>query len=133
VLEVDGLQKTYRQSIGMFGGDGYNVHAVDSIDLSAAAAETLAIVGESGCGKPTLAKVLTGIEQATGGKVLLAGKDIGAIAVEKRDSATKRAIQMVFQNPDSTLNPSHTVGYVMERALAKLKGLSGRKAKDEVN
>ena len=133
VLQLDGLKKTYHQSIGMFGATGYDVHAVDNIDLAAAGAETLAIVGESGCGKSTLAKVLTGIEQATGGKVLLGGEDIGNIAVEDRSSAIKRSIQMVFQNPDSTLNPSHTIGYVMERSLTKLKGLSGRKAKEEVN
>jgi peptide/nickel transport system ATP-binding protein len=133
VLELSGLKKTYRQSIGMFGSAGYDVHAVDDIDLTAGQAETLAIVGESGCGKSTLAKVLTGIEQATGGKVILAGEDIGGIAIENRKAATKRAIQMVFQNPDSTLNPSHTIGYVMERSLAKLKGLVGRQAKDEVN
>ncbi|MBL8710721.1 MAG: ABC transporter ATP-binding protein [Rhodospirillaceae bacterium] len=132
LLTLVGLKKTYRQSIGMFGGEGYDVHAVDDIDLAARQSETLAIVGESGCGKSTLAKVLTGIELATGGQVLLAGKEIGRTAIENRDSATKRAVQMVFQNPDSTLNPSHSVGYVMERALAKLTGVGGRKAKDAV-
>lgn len=133
ILRIDHLKKTYHQAIGMFGGTGYDVHAVDDITLDAEKSETLAIVGESGCGKSTLAKVLTGIELASGGKVVLANQDIGNIAVEKRDSNTKRSIQMVFQNPESTLNPSHSIGYVMERALAKLKGMSGRAAKDQVN
>jgi len=133
VLTLDGLKKTYHQSIGMFGGTGYDVHAVDGIDVAAERSETLAIVGESGCGKSTLAKVLTGIELASGGKVTLAGKDIGNTAVESRDGDTKRAIQMVFQNPESTLNPSHTIGYVMERAISKLKQISGKAARAQVN
>jgi peptide/nickel transport system ATP-binding protein len=92
---------------------------------------TLAIVGESGCGKSTFAKVLTGIEQATGGSVKLGGAEIGQTKVEARDDATKRAIQMVFQNPDSTLNPSHSIGYVLSRAIRKLRGISGRQARAE--
>ena len=92
---------------------------------------TLAIVGESGCGKSTFAKVMTGIEQATGGKVILDGIDIGYTPVEKRPDSLKRKLQMVFQNPDSTLNPSHSVGYIVERALRRLKGVRGRQARAE--
>ena len=77
--------------------------------MSAKRGMTLAIVGESGCGKSTFAKVMTGIEQATGGKVILDGIDIGYTPVEKRPDSLKRKLQMVFQNPDSTLNPSHSV------------------------
>src|SRR5262245_39190292 len=126
VLHIANLRKTYHQSTGMFGGKGYDVHAVDNIDLRANRGQTLAIVGESGCGKSTLAKVLTGIELGTEGNVSLGGKEISKIAVEERDAAIKRAIQMVFQNPDSTLNPSHSIGYVMSRAIRKLRGLSAR-------
>ena len=133
VLHIANLRKTYHQATGMFGGKGYDVHAVDNIDLRANRGQTLAIVGESGCGKSTLAKVLTGIELGTEGNVSLGGKEISKVAVEERDAAIKRAIQMVFQNPDSTLNPSHSIGYVMSRAIRKLRGLSAREANAETN
>ncbi|HWA47947.1 MAG TPA: ABC transporter ATP-binding protein [Dongiaceae bacterium] len=133
VLHIANLRKTYHQSTGMFGGKGYDVHAVDNIDLKANRGQTLAIVGESGCGKSTLAKVLTGIELGTEGNVSLGGKEISKLAVEDRDAAIKRAIQMVFQNPDSTLNPSHSIGYVMSRAIRKLRGLSAREANAETH
>ena len=131
VLRIANLRKTYHQATGMFGGKGYDVHAVDNIDLEANRGRTLAIVGESGCGKSTLAKVLTGIELGSAGMVTLGGKEISQIAVEDRDAGTKRAIQMVFQNPDSTLNPSHSIGYVMTRAIRKLRGLTAGAAKSE--
>jgi peptide/nickel transport system ATP-binding protein len=131
LLSVGNLEKAYKQSATVFGGGGYEVHAVDGIDLVAGRGMTLAIVGESGCGKSTFAKVLTGIEQATGGSVMLAGAEIGQTKVEARDDAMKRAIQMVFQNPDSTLNPSHSIGYVLSRAIRKLRGISGRAARAE--
>jgi peptide/nickel transport system ATP-binding protein len=133
VLHIANLRKTYHQSTGMFGGKGYDVHAVDNIDLKANRGQTLAIVGESGCGKSTLAKVLTGIELGTEGTITLGGKEISQTAVEDREAAIKRTIQMVFQNPDSTLNPSHSVGYVMSRAIRKLRRLSANEARAETN
>jgi peptide/nickel transport system ATP-binding protein len=98
------------------------VRALSEVDLTAARRRTLAIVGESGCGKSTLAKVLAGIETATSGRVTLEGVEIGGLAVDARGRALKRRLQMVFQNPDSTLNPSHTVGYAIGRALKRLRG-----------
>ncbi|HEV8392410.1 MAG TPA: ABC transporter ATP-binding protein, partial [Dongiaceae bacterium] len=65
--------------------------------------------------------------------VTLSGKEISQTPVENRESATKRAIQMVFQNPDSTLNPSHSIGYVMQRAIRKLRGLGAGEARSEAS
>src|SRR6185369_9657198 len=90
MLRIGHLEKAYHQAASVFGGGGYEVHAVDGIDLEAGRGTTLAIVGESGCGKSTFAKVLTGIEQSTGGTVELAGTEIGKTPVESRDAATKR-------------------------------------------
>jgi peptide/nickel transport system ATP-binding protein len=133
VLDIDRLRKVYHQAAGIFdSGGGYDVKALNEITVSAARGTTLAIVGESGCGKSTLAKVLTGIERATEGKVILEGQEIGAISVENRPTGVKRKLQMVFQNPDSTLNPSHSVGFVIGRSLKRLKGVSARQAQDEV-
>jgi len=70
---------------------------------------TLAIVGESGCGKSTFAKVLTGIEQATGGSVRLSGAEIGRTKVEARDSANEARHPDGVPESDSTLNPSHSI------------------------
>src|SRR5207245_10356941 len=82
--------------------------------------ETFGIVAESGCGKTTLAKILTGLERATAGRVGLAGTEVGQTPVDARAAPLRRALQMVFQNPDGTLNPSHTVGYAIARALRRL-------------
>jgi peptide/nickel transport system ATP-binding protein len=131
VLNIENLRKTYYQSASMFGGaGGYEVKALNDISLHADRSMTLAIVGESGCGKSTLAKVLTGLEEATDGAVKLYGTDIGRMAVENRDTGIKRKLQMVFQNPESTLNPSHSVGYAIERSVRRLRDVTGREARD---
>ena len=93
------------------------VKANESLSFEARESEILAIVGESGCGKSTLAKVLMGLETATDGEVLLDGRAIQDIAIEQRDTRTVSSIQMVFQNPFDTLNPSMTVGRQIMRAL----------------
>jgi len=121
VLEINHLQKHYHVAANeIFGkGERRTVKANEDISFTARAAETVAIVGESGCGKSTLAKVLLGLETATGGRVMLAGQEIEKTGVEKRDTATVASIQMIFQNPFDTLNPSHTVGSQIMRTLEK--------------
>lgn len=121
VLEIDHLQKHYQVAANeIFGrGERRTVKANEDISFTARAAETVAIVGESGCGKSTLAKVLLGLETATGGKVRLGGEEIQSTEIGVRPTATVAAIQMVFQNPFDTLNPSHTVGAQIMRTLEK--------------
>ena len=121
VLTIDHLQKHYKVAANeIFGkGERRTVKANEDISLEARASETVAIVGESGCGKSTLAKVLLGLEKASGGKVTLAGHEIQSTGVESRDTKTVASIQMVFQNPFDTLNPSHTVGSQIMRTLEK--------------
>jgi peptide/nickel transport system ATP-binding protein len=78
-------------------------------------------VGESGCGKSTLAKVLLGLETATEGTISLGNQEIGHKAIERRDTRTVSSIQMVFQNPFDTLNPSHSIGGQIIRVLEKFR------------
>jgi peptide/nickel transport system ATP-binding protein len=129
---VTDLRKVYQPRARLFGSARAAVRALNGVDLTAMRGRTLAIVGESGCGKSTLAKVLTGLETASGGRVDLGGRDVATVPIEARPLALKRSLQMVFQNPDSTLNPSHTVGYAIGRALRRLRGLSSASAAAEV-
>jgi peptide/nickel transport system ATP-binding protein len=124
-LRVEGLEKRYEEARGLFGAGRVAVRALNGVDLVARRGETLAIVGESGCGKSTLAKVLTGLETASHGRVEIEGHEVAGVRVEARPGALRRTIQMVFQNPDSTLNPSHTVGYAIGRALRRLQRTGG--------
>ncbi|MEO0914727.1 MAG: ABC transporter ATP-binding protein, partial [Pseudomonadota bacterium] len=123
VLRIDDLKKYYEVSASALfsGGEKRVVKANETISFEAREAETLAIVGESGCGKSTLAKVLLGLETATDGKVLLENKDIAQEEIERRDTRTVADVQMVFQNPFDTLNPSHTIGGQIIRVLEKFK------------
>ena len=119
VLKVDNLRKYYEVAASaLFGGrDTRVVKANENVSFTAHESETLAIVGESGCGKSTLAKVLLGLEAASDGSVNLLGKDIQKTLIHDRDVDTVSSIQMVFQNPFDTLNPSMTVGRQIVRAL----------------
>jgi peptide/nickel transport system ATP-binding protein len=120
-VATEHLQKVYVPRRRFFGRRRWPVRALNDVSLAATRRQTLAIVGESGCGKSTLAKVLAGIEVATGGRVTLDGVQIGHLGVDRRRRQLKRKLQMVFQNPESTLNPSHTVGYAIGRALRLLR------------
>jgi peptide/nickel transport system ATP-binding protein len=119
VLRVDNLKKYYEVAANALfgGGDKKVVKANETISFEARESETLAIVGESGCGKSTLAKVLMGLETATDGHVFLDNSAIEGTPIEERETATISSIQMVFQNPFDTLNPSMTVGRQIIRAL----------------
>ncbi|NKX45987.1 ABC transporter ATP-binding protein [Roseicyclus persicicus] len=119
VLKVEKLKKYYEVAANALfgGGETRVVKANETLSFEARESETLAIVGESGCGKSTLAKVLMGLETATEGQVLLDNRAIQSTPIEARDTRTISSIQMVFQNPFDTLNPSMTVGRQIIRAL----------------
>ncbi len=121
VLKIEDLKKYYRVAANEVfgGGEGRVVKANEAISFEARESETVAIVGESGCGKSTLAKVLLGLETASSGKVTLGNTDIQQTSIELRDVKTVSSIQMVFQNPFDTLNPSHSVGSQIIRTLEK--------------
>lgn len=124
VLEVADLRKYYKVTDSsikaiLTGKRVRWVKANEQLDCTAREAETLAIVGESGCGKSTFAKVLLGLETASKGHALLLGDDLAKSPVQKRSSKQISRLQMVFQNPFDTLNPSHTVGSQLARVVRK--------------
>ena len=132
VLQVKNMKKYYElrdeSLLAVIKGRRVrHVKANEDINFEAREAETVAIVGESGCGKTTFAKVLMGLEQATEGEVLLNGEDLGNAPVETRRPQTVGLLQMVFQNPFDTLNPSHTIGGQIARVIKKFGVESDRR------
>ncbi len=131
ILKVEHMKTFYRvPSRRLFGGREY-VRAVDDVSIEVRPGETLGIVGESGCGKSTLVKTIIGLETPTAGTVEFMGIDI-AQPVSRRSLDILKNLQMVFQNPDSTLNPSFSVGAQIGRALRRFRKLPGREVRAEV-
>jgi peptide/nickel transport system ATP-binding protein len=102
--------------------------ANDELNFEVRRGRVLAIVGESGSGKSTFARILAGLDSASGGSLRFLGAEIGTMPVRRRDADQVAAIQMVFQNPDGTLNPSHRVGVPLARALRRFGVVRGRRA-----
>jgi peptide/nickel transport system ATP-binding protein len=136
ILDIKDIKTYYAQQsrsvlslIGM--GEKRYVKAVDGVSLQVPSGKTLGIVGESGCGKSTLAKTIIGLESPTSGKAEFLGFDITA-PVSKRDEKLIQELQMVFQNPDSTMNPSYSVGQQIGRPLQRFKTVKSDQIREEV-
>jgi peptide/nickel transport system ATP-binding protein len=132
-VSVRDLSKDYavdeRSLWGVLGGTSKRrVMANRHLSFEIRRGQTLAIVGESGCGKSTFAKVLTGLETATSGAIRMGDIDLAQLPVQRRQSALKSALQMVFQNPDETLNPSYSIGRQIGRVVRKLGNVRSRPA-----
>jgi oligopeptide transport system ATP-binding protein len=113
ILEVTGLVKHYPLTRGiLFKRQIGAVKAVDGVDFTLGKGETLGIVGESGCGKSTVAKMLCNLERPTAGSIRFKGEDITKLS-GKALKAVRRNIQMVFQDPYTSLNPRMTVGDII--------------------
>ncbi|MEU1195986.1 dipeptide ABC transporter ATP-binding protein [Streptomyces sp. NPDC005813] len=113
ILEVDGLVKHYPLTRGiLFKKQIGEVKAVDGVDFRLGRGETLGIVGESGCGKSTVARMLVNLERPTAGTIKYKGEDITRLS-GRALKAVRRNIQMVFQDPYTSLNPRMTVGDII--------------------
>jgi peptide/nickel transport system ATP-binding protein len=121
LVKAEGAQVHFKASRGV-------IRAVDGMDLEVLIGQTLGVVGESGSGKTTVARAIIGLTPATGGAITLHGKALRR-STGKRSRSALREIQMVFQNPDASLNPTRTVGDAIMRPLTLLGGLDRRQAR----
>jgi oligopeptide/dipeptide ABC transporter ATP-binding protein len=124
LLQVNDLRCTYRQR-------GHETVAVDGVSLSVPDGWTLGIAGESGSGKSTLLRTIVGLVRPAGGDISLRGVTLAPTAA-RRPSELRRAIQIVFQNPDSTLNPRQTVFQVLQRPLKLFRPEVARREQRDV-
>jgi oligopeptide/dipeptide ABC transporter ATP-binding protein len=115
ILEARALERRFVTKKPLFG-EPTVVRAVDGVDLAVRQGETFAIVGESGCGKSTFARLLVGLIQPTGGQVLFEGRNISDLS-ERELRGLRRDMQFIFQDPFSSLNPRMTVGALIEEPL----------------
>jgi peptide/nickel transport system ATP-binding protein len=136
ILAVQGVKTFYAQEaaslLSLVGlGKKRFVKAVDDVSIEVPRGMTLGVVGESGCGKSTLAKTIVGLEAPTSGRIRFLGSDI-SVTVSHRDEKLVKELQMVFQNPDSTMNPSYTVGQQIGRPLQRFRSVPAQRVRGEV-
>ena len=116
LLDIKGLRKYFIIRSGFLSGTRSEVKAIDGVDLRIFKGETLGLVGESGCGKTTLGRIVTRLEEPTSGNILFNGKDI-LLYGKERLKDFRRNVQLIFQDPYSSLNPRMSAGSIVGESL----------------
>ncbi len=130
LLQVASLVKHFPVPRGFFGASTDAVRAVDGVDFELAVGETLALVGESGCGKSTTGRLVLRLLEPTAGTIRFDGTDLTALS-EDALRPYRRALQIIFQDPFASLNPRMTVGQALAEPLA-LHGLAAGRRSERV-
>ena len=130
LLTLEHATKTFE--LKSLWGPSKRVEALRDVSLTLGEGRAMAVVGESGSGKSTLGRAVTGLFSLTSGRVLFRGADIASIRGRDERRAFRRAVQMVFQDPFSALNPAHTVRHHLERPLRLHHKLNGDALATEV-
>jgi oligopeptide/dipeptide ABC transporter ATP-binding protein len=126
LLELRGVRRYFPAGKGVFAPKRW-VKAVDGVDLVVRAGETLGLVGESGCGKTTLGRLVACLDEPTEGSIAFEGAQIVGLN-DRAMRAVRRSIQIIFQNPFASLNPRMAVGDILEEPLI-IHGLGDRRAR----
>ena len=113
-----------------FGGAAPRELTVDGIDISLGKGQTIGLVGESGSGKSTILKAIAGLLPAQKGSIRVGGDTVLKPSIDRRRPEELRRVQMIFQNPDDSLNPRHTVAEILAQPLYLYFGMTGQKARD---
>ena len=132
LLKVEKLVTHFEISNGLFGKTTGIVHAVDDISFNINKSETLSIVGESGCGKSTTGKSILKLVPIKSGEIIFMNKDIASLS-SKEMQKIRANMQMIFQDPFSSLNPRLTIGSAIAEPLKRHKLFSGNDLKEKVN
>jgi oligopeptide/dipeptide ABC transporter ATP-binding protein len=128
VLDVVGLKKHFPVKIGLLRRTVGHVHAVDGVSFSIGKGETLGLVGESGCGKSTVARTVLRLIEPTAGSILLGGNDVTQLG-KSAMRPYRRQMQMIFQDPFSSLNPRMSAGDIVGEPLS-VHGLAHGREKE---
>jgi oligopeptide/dipeptide ABC transporter ATP-binding protein len=131
LLEAAGLSKHFQTKRGVFGGNRGVVRAVDGISFTIERGQTLGVVGESGCGKTTTAKLVLGLEEPTAGTIRFEGRDLRQLDAAGRRHYRK-SVQAVFQDPYASLNPRMRVGAIIAEPLVTNEPLSSGEVRQRV-
>lgn len=131
MLQVKSLAKHFELRKGLLGGGSAVLKAVDGVDFSIAKGETFSLVGESGCGKTTVARTIARIYEPTSGTVVLDGVDISRMG-RRELMPFRKKMQMIFQDPYASLDPRMTVGEIIGEALDLHRIASGSERADRI-